>query len=209
MGQGVCPHSILGPAVFDTLGRGNAGSSGGKALNSASSFFSGPRSRKRAAVAARLGLYPPHRAIEVMTAQTRLRRGVAAAHHFSSFSVCPSVHMMGMLAAALTERFASARVSTGAVLSPLRLAEEVELLDQLSGGRVIGGAGAAAPGSKFENFGGRPGTPRDSAKTVESCCRAWTEERLHFQGTHFHFTGRVCRNRCQHRTPVGGWRLTS
>src|SRR2546430_11551184 len=27
-----------------------------------------------------------------------------AEHHFSSFSVCPSVHMMGMLAAARTDR---------------------------------------------------------------------------------------------------------
>src|SRR5438270_9313498 len=65
-----------------------------------------------------------------------------AEHHFSSFSVCPSVHMMGMLAAARTTRL---RIGTGVSLAPfyhpLRLAEEVALLDQVSGGRVNWGAG--------------------------------------------------------------------
>src|SRR5205823_1350564 len=60
-----------------------------------------------------------------------------AEHHFSSFSVCPSVHMVGTLAAARTKRL---RIGTGVSLAPfyhpLRLAEEVALLDVLSGGRV-------------------------------------------------------------------------
>jgi alkanesulfonate monooxygenase SsuD/methylene tetrahydromethanopterin reductase-like flavin-dependent oxidoreductase (luciferase family) len=53
-----------------------------------------------------------------------------AEHHFSSFSVCPSVHMVGVLAAARTRRL---RIGTGVSLAPfyhpLRLAEEVALLD--------------------------------------------------------------------------------
>ena len=52
-----------------------------------------------------------------------------AEHHFSSFSVCPSVHMVGVLAAARTQRL---RIGTGVSLAPfyhpLRLAEEVALL---------------------------------------------------------------------------------
>jgi len=56
-----------------------------------------------------------------------------AEHHFSSFSVCPSVHMVGTLAAARTKRL---RIGTAVSLAPfyhpLRLAEEVALLDLLS-----------------------------------------------------------------------------
>src|SRR3984885_10682881 len=65
-----------------------------------------------------------------------------AEHHFSSFSVCPSVHMIGTLAAARTRRL---RIGTAVSLAPfyhpLRLAEEVALLDVISGGRVNWGAG--------------------------------------------------------------------
>src|SRR4029077_17917104 len=65
-----------------------------------------------------------------------------AEHHFSSFSVCPSVHMVGTLAAARTQRLRiGAAVSLAPFYHPLRLAEEVALLDQLSGGRVNWGAG--------------------------------------------------------------------
>ena len=114
-----------------------------------------------------------------------------AEHHFSSFSVCPSVHMMGVLAAARTTRL---RIGTGVSLAPfyhpLRLAEEVALLDQLSGGRVNGGAGRGFARVEFENFG----VPADESTTrfheaVEIVLRAWTEEKLSFDGKHFHFDG--------------------
>jgi alkanesulfonate monooxygenase SsuD/methylene tetrahydromethanopterin reductase-like flavin-dependent oxidoreductase (luciferase family) len=112
-----------------------------------------------------------------------------AEHHFSSFSVCPSVHMMGVLAAARTTRL---RIGTGVSLAPfyhpLRLAEEVALLDVLSGGRVNWGAGRGFARVEFENFGV---PPEESAsrfhETVEIVLRAWTEEKLSFAGAHFHF----------------------
>ncbi len=114
-----------------------------------------------------------------------------AEHHFSSFSVCPSVHMMGVLAAARTARL---RIGTGVSLAPfyhpLRLAEEVALLDVLSGGRVNWGAGRGFARVEFENFGVPPeeSTARFH-EAVEIVLRAWTEERLHFAGEHFHFDG--------------------
>ena len=80
-----------------------------------------------------------------------------AEHHFSSFSVCPSVHMVGTLAAARTTRL---RIGTAVSLAPfyhpLRLAEEVALLDLLSGGRVNWGAGRGFARVEFENFGVPP-----------------------------------------------------
>jgi alkanesulfonate monooxygenase SsuD/methylene tetrahydromethanopterin reductase-like flavin-dependent oxidoreductase (luciferase family) len=114
-----------------------------------------------------------------------------AEHHFSSFSVCPSVHMMGMLAAARTERL---RIGTGVSLAPfyhpLRLAEEVALLDVVSGGRVNWGAGRGFARVEFENFGVPPEESTSRFReTVEIVLRAWTDERLSFEGTHFHFDG--------------------
>ena len=114
-----------------------------------------------------------------------------AEHHFSSFSVCPSVHMMGTIAAARTKRL---RIGTGVSLAPfyhpLRLAEEVALLDVLSGGRVNWGAGRGFARVEFEHFGVPPeeSTSRFH-EAVEIVLRAWTEERLSFAGKHFRFDG--------------------
>jgi len=112
-----------------------------------------------------------------------------AEHHFSGFSVCPSVHMVGTLAAARTKRL---RIGTAVSLAPfyhpLRLAEEVALLDVLSGGRVNWGAGRGFARVEFTAFGV---PPEESAsrfrETVEIVLRAWTDEKLRFTGQHFHF----------------------
>src|SRR5579885_2701777 len=114
-----------------------------------------------------------------------------AEHHFSSFSVCPSVHMMATLAAARTRRM---RIGTAVALAPfyhpLRLAEEVALLDVLSGGRVNWGAGRGFARVEFEAFGI---PPQESAsrfrETVEIVLQAWTHEKLHFAGQNFAFDG--------------------
>ena len=114
-----------------------------------------------------------------------------AEHHFSSFSVCPSVHMMGVMAAARTRRL---RIGTGVSLAPfyhpLRLAEEVALLDVLSGGRVNWGAGRGFARVEFENFGVPPDESTSRFhETVEIVLRAWSEQRLSFAGEHFRFDG--------------------
>ena len=114
-----------------------------------------------------------------------------AEHHFSSFSVCPSVHMMGTMAAARTKRL---RIGTGVSLAPfyhpLRLAEEVALLDVLSGGRVNWGAGRGFARVEFENFGVPPDESTSRFhEAVAIVLRAWTEKRLSFAGEHFRFDG--------------------
>jgi len=112
-----------------------------------------------------------------------------AEHHFSTFSVCPSVHMMGTLAAARTQRLRiGTAVSLAALYHPLRLAEEVALLDVLSGGRVNWGAGRGFSVTEFNAFGV---PPEESAarfrEAVEIVLRAWTEPKLSFAGDHFRF----------------------
>jgi alkanesulfonate monooxygenase SsuD/methylene tetrahydromethanopterin reductase-like flavin-dependent oxidoreductase (luciferase family) len=112
-----------------------------------------------------------------------------AEHHFTTFSVCPSVHMLGTLAAARTKRLRiGTAVSLAALYHPLRLAEEVALLDMLSGGRVNWGAGRGFAPSEFNAFG----VPIDESadrfrEAVDIVLQAWTKERMSYKGVHFTF----------------------
>jgi alkanesulfonate monooxygenase SsuD/methylene tetrahydromethanopterin reductase-like flavin-dependent oxidoreductase (luciferase family) len=112
-----------------------------------------------------------------------------AEHHFTSFSVCPSVHMMGVMAAAKTKRL---RIGTGVSIAPLynplRLAEEVALLDVLSGGRVNWGAGRGFERSEFRAFAipGEESAPRFQ-ETVEIVLAAWKNQRLTHKGRFFDY----------------------
>jgi alkanesulfonate monooxygenase SsuD/methylene tetrahydromethanopterin reductase-like flavin-dependent oxidoreductase (luciferase family) len=114
-----------------------------------------------------------------------------AEHHFSGFSVCPSVHVMGSHVAARTQKLRiGTAVSLAAFYHPLRLAEEVALLDVLSGGRVLWGAGRGFDRVEFENFG--VSLDQSAARfreAVEIVLAAWQNERLHYRGEHFHFDG--------------------
>jgi alkanesulfonate monooxygenase SsuD/methylene tetrahydromethanopterin reductase-like flavin-dependent oxidoreductase (luciferase family) len=112
-----------------------------------------------------------------------------AEHHFSTYSICPSVHLMGTHIAARTERL---RIGTAVSLAPfyhpLRLAEEVALLDVLSGGRVNWGAGRGFDPTEYKTFG----VARDESyprfrEAVEIVVKAWSNERLTHDGAHWHF----------------------
>ena len=107
-----------------------------------------------------------------------------AEHHFSGYSVCPSVHVMAAHVAARTRRL---RIGTAVTLAafyhPLRIAEEVALLDQLTGGRINWGAGRGFDPREFSVFG----VPTDEStarfrEAVEIVLAAWTSERLTFEG---------------------------
>ena len=107
-----------------------------------------------------------------------------AEHHFSTYSVCPSVHLMAMHAANLTQRLRiGTAVSLAAFYDPMRLAEEVATLDVLSGGRVNWGAGRGFDRKEFEVFGvsQEDSYPR-FRENVEIVLRAWREERFSFEG---------------------------
>jgi alkanesulfonate monooxygenase SsuD/methylene tetrahydromethanopterin reductase-like flavin-dependent oxidoreductase (luciferase family) len=114
-----------------------------------------------------------------------------AEHHFSGFSVCPSVHMMGTMAAAHTKRLRiGTAVSLAPFYNPLRLAEEVALLDVLSGGRVNWGAGRGFERSEFTAFNipGEESAPRFH-ETVDIVLTAWTSQRLSYQGQFYNYDG--------------------
>ena len=57
-----------------------------------------------------------------------------AEHHFSGYSVCPSVHVMGAHVAGRTQNLRiGMAVTLAAFYHPLRIAEEIALLDVLTG----------------------------------------------------------------------------
>jgi alkanesulfonate monooxygenase SsuD/methylene tetrahydromethanopterin reductase-like flavin-dependent oxidoreductase (luciferase family) len=112
-----------------------------------------------------------------------------AEHHFNSFSVCPSVHLMGTHVAARTQRL---RIGTAVTLAafyhPLRIAEEVALLDVLSGGRVNFGAGRGFDATEFRAFGVPPQESADRFReAVEIVLAAWNNDRLNYDGRYFSF----------------------
>lgn len=114
-----------------------------------------------------------------------------AEHHFSGYSVCPSVHLMGTHVAARTDRL---RIGTAVTLAafyhPLRIAEEVALLDVLSDGRVNWGAGRGFDPREFEIFGVAPDESAGRFReAVDVVLAAWQNERLTFKGDHFEFDG--------------------
>ena len=107
-----------------------------------------------------------------------------AEHHFSTYSVCPSIHMMGMHFASHTRNL---RIGTGVSLAafynPLRLAEEVALLDVLSGGRVNWGAGSGFDKTEFRAFGiDREERHQRFRENVAIVLKAWSSEKLSFDG---------------------------
>ena len=112
-----------------------------------------------------------------------------AEHHFTTYSVCPSVHLMAMHVA---DRTRNLRIGTGVSLAafyhPLRLAEEIALLDVLSGGRINWGAGRGFDPSEFKAFG----VPLEESysrfqEAVDIVVAAWRDERLNWAGRHWNF----------------------
>jgi len=112
-----------------------------------------------------------------------------AEHHFSTYSVCPSIHLMGAHVAAKTERLRIGMgVSLTAFYHPLRLAEEVALLDVISGGRVNWGAGRGFDAKEYATFGVAPEESYPKFREhLDVVLKAWTQERLTYHGRFCHY----------------------
>ncbi|HIG43762.1 MAG: LLM class flavin-dependent oxidoreductase [bacterium] len=107
-----------------------------------------------------------------------------AEHHFSTYSVCPSINMMGTHFAAHTKNL---RIGTGVSLAafynPIRLAEEIALLDVLSGGRVNWGAGSGFDATEFRAFGiDREQKHPRFRENVDIVLKAWQNDKLDYDG---------------------------
>jgi probable F420-dependent oxidoreductase len=107
-----------------------------------------------------------------------------ASHHVQPDPWCPSPLVALGGAAAVTRRM---RIGTGVLLvplyAPLKLAEDVAVLDNLSGGRFVFGV---APGYVSEEFAAH-GVPREERvprleEALDLMIAAWTQERASFEG---------------------------
>ncbi|MGF1596579.1 MAG: LLM class flavin-dependent oxidoreductase [Acidimicrobiales bacterium] len=112
-----------------------------------------------------------------------------AEHHFNSFSVCPSVTMMGSQVAARTSRL---RIGTAGTLAglhhPLHLAEQLAFLDVMSNGRLNWGAARGFDSTEFAAFGveGHESAAR-FRENVLAVLAAWGSDRASFHGEHVSF----------------------
>ncbi len=109
---------------------------------------------------------------------------VQVSHHVQRDGLCPSP-LVSMAAAAAVTR--TMRIATGVLLvplyAPLRLAEDVAVLDALSNGRFTFGV---APGYVSEEFAAhdipRPERTRRFWEAIDLMQKAWTEESFGFDG---------------------------
>ena len=110
-------------------------------------------------------------------------------HHFSSEGYLPSLPVM---LGALSERTSVARLGTAVLLAPLhhplRLAEDLAVVDQVCAGRLDVGL---APGYKPSEFAvlGVPKHERGARtdETIEILQLAWRGETFSYKGEHFQF----------------------
>jgi alkanesulfonate monooxygenase SsuD/methylene tetrahydromethanopterin reductase-like flavin-dependent oxidoreductase (luciferase family) len=112
-----------------------------------------------------------------------------AEHHFSRYGIGPSIHLT---AAHLAARTTKIRIGTAVTIlpffHPLRVAEEIAMLDVLSGGRIDWGVGRGYQGHEFAGFGVDIAQShlifREQLEIVKRC---FTEERFGYDGTFFRF----------------------
>ena len=112
-----------------------------------------------------------------------------AEHHFSTYSVCPSVHVMAAHVAGITKNLRiGTAVSLAAFYHPLRLAEEVALLDHLTQGRINWGAGRGFDRKEMEIFDVEVEDSKDKFhEHVEIVLQAWQSDKFSFEGRFNHF----------------------
>ena len=114
-----------------------------------------------------------------------------AEHHFNTYSVCPSINVMATHVAARTRTLRiGMAVSLAAFYNPLRLAEEVAMVDVLSGGRVNWGAGRGFDRTEFQAFDVPVAESSDRFREcVDIVLAAWRNETLAYEGKFWRYEG--------------------
>ena len=114
---------------------------------------------------------------------------LAEIHVAPERSVCSAPLTLASAIAARTKRI---KIGTGVqvlpLCHPLRLAEEVATVDQISHGRLIFGVGRSGFPRTYEAYGVPYGESRERfAETLEILKRAWTEDSFSYKGKYYSF----------------------
>ena len=109
-------------------------------------------------------------------------------HHFNSAASilpCPALFLAAVAARTSTMRLGTAIVQLP-LAHPMRIAEELAMLDVMSGGRVEFGVGRGGNPSHFAGFGVPMSESRDRmVEALDYIRHAWTNDRFSFQGRFF------------------------
>jgi alkanesulfonate monooxygenase SsuD/methylene tetrahydromethanopterin reductase-like flavin-dependent oxidoreductase (luciferase family) len=112
-----------------------------------------------------------------------------AEHHYAPMSLTPNPMVM---AGALTQRVRRAKVALlGAsipILNPVRVAEELAMLDVLTGGRLVAGM-LRGTSNEYVTYATNPSESRDRfEEALKLIVRAWTEPQpFGWQGRHYEY----------------------
>lgn len=112
-----------------------------------------------------------------------------AEHHFSNYSMCVSPLMAIAQAASYTKQI---KLGTGVLVLPLyhpvRMIEEMGLVDLMSDGRLVAGIGTGYQQFEFERFGQDLNERVErSIEIIELMEKAYASEIVSFQGKHYQF----------------------
>lgn len=110
-----------------------------------------------------------------------------AEHHFSHYGICGTILGLASHVAGITRRV---RIGTAVVVlpfwNPLVVAEEAAMVDQLSDGRLDLGVGRGYQWNEYRGFNLAMDESRERfEESLEILKRAWTQDRLTFEGKHF------------------------
>ena len=112
-----------------------------------------------------------------------------AEHHFSTYCLLPSPNVFLGAVATRTRRVRlGTMVNVLPFHSPVRLAEEAALLDQLSGGRLEFGVGRGVQQQEFDAFNLPMAESREMfEEALEVVLGAWQEQGYSHHGQYYHF----------------------
>ncbi|MFJ3229264.1 LLM class flavin-dependent oxidoreductase [Streptomyces sp. NPDC086783] len=112
-----------------------------------------------------------------------------AEHHFTDYATTPSPNLLLSNIATRTERIRiGSMVNPLPLYDPLRFAEEIAVLDQLSQGRVNIGIGSGVP-SEMQRFGrsAEQAKPR-FREALDVIVRALSQDRFNHHGDFYHYS---------------------